>query len=232
MSHHVGFAVAPASPTVRLQRIDFVRLAERRVLVVVVSTGGQVTHKVVETDEACEATVLTQAANYINTEFSGAPLQDVRAAVIRRLQHERMWYDALAARALRLTQTGLGEPGTDDRVHVQGASLLLEDLVGPAADKSSMLLEALRALFRMMEEKHRLLEILTQYLDEAGLTVVIGSEHSSPDMQPFSLVASTFSDGERTGAVGVIGPTRMRYQRTIAMVDSVSATMTRMLERP
>jgi heat-inducible transcriptional repressor len=90
----------------------------------------------------------------------------------------------------------------------------------------------LRELFRMIEEKHRLVELLTHYIEASGLTVVIGSEHSSPGMHSFSVVASTFSDGQRTGTVGVIGPTRMRYQRAIAAVDSVSAAMTRVFEEP
>ena len=74
----------------------------------------------------------------------------------------------------------------------------------------------------MIEEKHQLVELLTRSIEASGLTVVIGSEHPSPDLHPFSLVASTFQDGERTGTVGVIGPTRMRYQRAISVVDGVS----------
>jgi heat-inducible transcriptional repressor len=91
-------------------------------------------------------------------------------------------------------------------------------------------LETLHALFKLLEEKHRLVELLTSYIEADGLTVVIGSEHTSPDMHPFSLVASTFHDGARTGTVGVIGPTRMRYQRAITVVDGISQAMTRVLE--
>ena len=89
----------------------------------------------------------------------------------------------------------------------------------------------LRALVRMVEEKHRLIEILTKYIDADGLTVVIGSENALPDLHPFSVVASTFRDGEHSGTIGVIGPTRMRYQRAITAVDRVSQTMTRVLEQ-
>jgi heat-inducible transcriptional repressor len=144
------------------------------------------------------------------------------------MQQERMLYDALAARALRLAQTGL-EPGDgrEESVHVQGTSFLLELLGGPERDVT---LDTLRALLRMIEEKHRLVQLLTDYMDASGLTIVIGAEHSSPDLRPFSLVASTFRDGDRTGTVGVIGPTRMRYQRAISVVDGVSAAVTRLLE--
>jgi heat-inducible transcriptional repressor len=84
----------------------------------------------------------------------------------------------------------------------------------------------------MIEEKHRLIDLLSECLGSSGLTVVIGSEHLSPDLQPFSLVASTFEDhdGSRTGTIGVIGPTRMRYQRAISVVDGMSKVVARVLE--
>jgi heat-inducible transcriptional repressor len=230
-SRHVGFALTPASAGTRLRQIDFVSLEGRRVLVVVIASGGQITHKVVETEEPYDSALLTQAANYINTEFAGLTLHETRAAILERMRHERLLYDALMARALRLAQTGLNDLSADDTLHVQGASYLLDDLLGGAED-GEVTLETLRTLFRMLEEKHRLLALLSQYIEAAGLTIVIGSEHASPDMQSFSLVASSFTDGQGTGAIGVIGPTRMRYQRAISLVGSMSAAMTRVLEGP
>ena len=229
-SHHIGFAMAPAGPAIRLRHIDFVNLEGNRVLVIVVATGGQITHKVIETEERSDDTVLTQAANYINAEFAGLTLHEARTAIVERMRQERMLYDALMARALRLARTGLTEVSPEETIYVQGASLLLDELVGGSGDGEQVTLETLRALFRILEEKHRLVELLTQYIDANGLTVVIGSEHLSPDLQSFSLVSSSFNDGQRTGTVGVIGPTRMRYQRAISVVDSVSQAMTRVLE--
>ena len=222
-SHHVGFALAPAMQAARLRHIDFVSLEGRRVLVVVVTTGGHITHKVVESDERCDSVVLTQAANYINEQFAGLTLHEIRTALVARMQQERMLYDALVARALKLARTGLDEGTPDEALHVQGASFLLDELFEDQAERE-VTLETLRALFRMIERSW-------QRVVMGVLTVVIGSEHASPDMQPFSLVASTFTDGEWIGAVGVIGPTRMRYQRAIAVVDSMSAAMSRVFDR-
>jgi len=81
----------------------------------------------------------------------------------------------------------------------------------------------------MIEEKHRLIRLLTEYIDGPGLTVVIGSEHQDPTLRQFSLVASTYSDGEVTGTVGLIGPLRMHYSRAIPMVDHVAGTVSRLL---
>jgi len=229
VSHHVGFALAPGAPPMRLQHIEFVSLEGRRVLVVVESVGGHVSQRVIETEERYPHSVLMQAANYINAEFSGLTLHEARQAIVDRLEEARVLYDAILARALRLARTGLSEVIPVEAVHVQGAALLIDGLVGEAASQAQML-EALRTLVGMIEEKHRLVELLTQSLADGGLTVVIGSEHAAREFQPFSLVASTFHDGERTGTVGVIGPTRMRYQRAIAVVDGVSQVVRRMLD--
>jgi heat-inducible transcriptional repressor len=226
-SHHVGFAMAPASQTMRLQHIDFVSLDGGRVLVIVVATGGQITHKVIEPQEPYDATALHEAANYVNGEFSGLTLHEARTAILEQLRQERVVYDALMARALRLAQTGLEDVPAEETLHVQGAAFLLDGLLGELADRERTV-ETLRAVVAMIEEKHRLIQLLTQYLEATGLTVVIGSEHAAPEFHAFSLVASTFNDGERTGTVGVIGPTRMRYQRAIAVVDGVSAAMSKM----
>jgi heat-inducible transcriptional repressor len=228
-SHHIGFALAPPAPSIYLRHIDFAALEGNRVLVIVVASGGHVTQKVVETPERYDQVELAEAANFINREFNGLTLQDLRHAILERLRQERTLYDALMARALRLTQAGLDDTEAQDTLHVQGTSFLFDDLASAVTDRDDTL-ETLRALFRMIEEKHRLVELLTSYLEAPGVMVVIGSEHGTPDLQAFSVVASTFHDGTRTGTVGVIGPTRMRYQRAIAVVESMSQTVTRALE--
>ncbi|HEX6322983.1 MAG TPA: heat-inducible transcriptional repressor HrcA [Vicinamibacterales bacterium] len=229
-SHHIGFAVAMAASDAVLQHIDFVPLDSRKVLVVVVSAGGQVTHKMVEYGEAVDQVALRQAANYVNAEFAGLRISEVREALLARLQEERTLYDELVQRALRLAQTGLEEvnattPGVS--LFIQGASTLFESV---SAHDERLSLDTLRSLFRMIEEKNRLVELLTQYIEAPGVTVVIGTENPSPDLHPFSVIASTYQEGDRTGAVGVIGPTRMRYQKTINVVDGVAQLVTRVFD--
>lgn len=224
-SHHIGFALSTA-PSKQLQHVDFVSLDARRVLVIVVSAGGHITHKVVDTEEPHDAARLAEAASYINREFAGMSIDDARTAVAARLQEERVLYNALMSRALQLAQSGLSEISPTHNVSIQGTSAFLDGL----SDRDErMTLETLRALFRMIEEKHRLLELLTRYVNTDGLTIVIGSEHEQPDMHPFSLVASTFTDGSRGATVGVIGPTRMHYQKTITVVDNLSKAVSRIL---
>ena len=158
-------------------------------------------------------------------EFAGLTLHEARTAIVEQLRQERVLYDALVARALRLASTGLEDVGTEETLHVQGASLPRRRAARRAGRSRAHARDAARAVpddrgeapaGRAADALHR----------SDGLTVVIGSEHSHPDFHPFSVVASTFSDGDRTGTVGVIGPTRMRYQRAISVVDGVSQAVT------
>jgi heat-inducible transcriptional repressor len=225
-SHQVGFAIAPAADMTILERVDFVVLDGGKLLVVVVAAGGHVSHKVVEPTEEYGPGELQQAANYLNQQFKGRSLIDIRQAVLERLSEERTLYDALMARALRLASTTFEDIDTAPTVFIQGTSLLLEDVSG---EDPEITLTTLRTLLRMIEEKSRLVQLLDDYISSDGLTIVIGTEHSAPDLQHFSVVAATYSDGHGTGAVGVIGPTRMRYSRAINAVESLSQAITRMV---
>jgi heat-inducible transcriptional repressor len=220
-ARHVGFALAGTDAAI-LHRIEFVALGGPRVLVVVISRGNQVTQKVVDIGEDVRSQDLVQAANYLNTEFSGLPLIQVRAAVLARLRQERTLYDQLLSRALRLAQSTLEDLPQPHAFHVEGAASLL-------GDSDIVSIDTLRALLEMMEEKERLVHLLNQYIDGPGLTVVIGAEHASPDLRPFSLIASTTVDGGAMRTVGVIGPTRMHYSRTIALVDGATQAVSRAL---
>jgi heat-inducible transcriptional repressor len=222
-SHQVGFAIAP--DTTMLERLDFVPLDGGKLLVVVVAAGGHVTHKVVEATEAYEPGELQEAANYLNHEFKGRSLVEVRQAVLERLREEHTLYDELMVRALRLASTTFEDIDPAPTVFM-GTSLLLDDV---GSEDTEVTLTTLRTLLRMIEEKTRLVQLLDDYMGTDGVTVVIGTEHHAPDLQHFSVVASTYFDGHGTGAVGVIGLTRMRYSLAINAVDTLSKAMSRMV---
>jgi heat-inducible transcriptional repressor len=225
-SHQVGFAIAPAVDTAVLEHLDFVPLEVRRVLVVVVTAGGHISHKVVEPVEEYGLTELQEAANYLNSEFKGRTLVELRQAVLQRLSEERTLYDALMARALRLASSTFEGLDAGPTMFIQGTSLLLEEFGG---SEPEVTLETLKTLLSMIEEKTRLVQLLDEYISGDGLTVVIGTEHHSPDLRRFSLVASSYTDGRGTGAVGVIGLTRMHYLRAINAVESLSSAISRMV---
>ncbi len=227
-SHHVGFAISPARADARLHKLEFVSLAASKVMVIIVALGGHVLQKIVDVGEPLSPEDLRRAAEYVNREFTGMPLVQVRDALVARLQQDRSLYDRLMAKAFELASRSLADTPGEHTLFVEGAASLLED-VTPNAE---LPLDTLRALLQMMEEKQRLVRLLNEYLEGPGLTVVIGAEHTDPNLRTLSLVAATYSDGQGTGSVGVIGPTRMRYSKTIAMVDGAAQAISRVLRGP
>jgi heat-inducible transcriptional repressor len=223
-SRLVAFAL-PMSADGILKEIEFVPLSATKVLVVVVADGGQVSRKAIDVGEEIDVQDLRQASNYLNTEFAGMPLEHIRLAVMERLRHERTLADALRSRALKLAQTGLEELPKKSPLFVDGTSSLLDE----ASEDSGITIGTLSALLKMVEEKERLVKLLNEYMDGPGLTIVIGHEHRTPDLRPFSIIAATYEDGTRRGTVGVIGPMRMQYSRTIAVVDGVALAVSRVL---
>jgi len=221
-SRSVGFAVRPANEAAVFDRVEFVPISAERVLVVIVARGGHVIQKVIDVDEALRADDLRQAANYLNAEFSGMPLNRAREAVLERINEERLLYDALLARAMRLATSTFSDLPDGQAIYVEGAASLVEAHEG-------LTLETLHALVQMIEEKQKLVRLLNEYIDGPGMTIVIGAEHPSPTLRPFSLIASTYDDGTGIGTVGIIGPTRMHYSRAIAMVDGAAEAVSRVL---
>ena len=221
----IGFAIAPPNAQALFQRIEFVQLSGSRILVVVVASGNQVSQKTVDIGEAVNSSELVQAANFLNEQFSGHTLDEVRAGVIDRLKEERSLYDQLLGLALRLASSSFENLDRPTAVYVDGASTLLEEVV----QASGISAATLKALWRMVEEKQRLVRMLTEYIDGPGLTVVIGAEHNDPELRPFSLIAATYFDGRSNGTVGIIGPTRMRYSKAITAVDIAAIAVARVL---
>jgi heat-inducible transcriptional repressor len=147
----------------------------------------------------------------------------VRDAVAARLEMDRSLYDELLRRALRLAQASLEDISRQQAFSVEGASALIE------TGAEGVSLGTLSALLEMMDQKERMLHLLNEYIDGPGLTVIIGAEHTAPGLRPFSLIAATAVDGGATRTVGVIGPTRIDYSRTIALVDGTTQAVSRVL---
>ena len=183
-----------------LERLDFVPLDGGRVLVIVVGTGGHISHKVIEPSDDYDQTELQQAANYLNSEFKGRSLLQVRQAVLDRLREERTLYDVLLARALRLASSTFADLDSAPTLFVQGTSLLFDDVNG---DDPEVTIEALRTLLRMIEEKTRLLHLLDDYIERGRPDDRhrIGAQRArSPALQPGGLELLRRADGAARSA--------------------------------
>lgn len=225
-SHHLAFACTPDAASDTFKRIEFIPVDDSKVLVVVTTESGEVSQKTVDASERNDPKNLTEGASYLNTEFSGLPLRSVRTAIVEQLRQEQILYDQIRSRALRLASLTLDDMMAPGHLFVEGAGFLAEE-VSDGEDRVP--LEILRTLLAIIERKDLIVRLLNEYIDGPGVTVVIGTENASPEMQPFSLVTSTYFDGVRTGNIGIIGPRRMRYSRTISAVDRVSRATSRVL---
>ena len=209
-----GLVTLPKAERVSLRHVEFLGLSGRRVLVILVLNERDVQNRVIRVDRDYSEAELVRAANRLNGEFAGRPIEAVREALLEsmRLDKERM--DALmqmtldlAAKAFVVDEAALDAP---DYV-VSGESNLL------AAQHD---VGTLRRLFDAFAEKRDLLDLLDRCLDADGVHLFIGRESGYRLLDDYSLVTAPYRvKGRVAGVLGVIGPTRMAYQRVIPVVD-------------
>jgi heat-inducible transcriptional repressor len=223
LSRNVAFILAPDMARTSFRRIDFVRLPHPRVLVVIVAQAGLVTHKVIEVEDELTQDDLQACANYLNVEFAGMRLSEVRGRLLELMREEKALYDSLLKKVVSVGERAFADEG-EGNVYLDGASNMLEK---PEFDD----LPRMRALFKTFEEKGRLVKILNACLSDEGLRILIGHENPEPELRDTSLVAASYPlDGESGWGVGVVGSTRMEYARVIALVDHVAREVTRALK--
>jgi heat-inducible transcriptional repressor len=218
MTHFVGMVSVPRRESFAFRQIDFVALDAQRVLAIVVFADGDVQNRIVPVQRAFSASELEQAANYLNTHFAGQPLSAMRAGLLRELREARRKMQDLLAETLDLGERATTLDGQDD-VLVAGQARLLgvQDLDD---------LNRLRALFETFAEKRQLLHLLERTARAPGLQVFIGEEAGLSPLQGMSMVTAPYGrDGQVLGVLGVIGPTRMAYERVIPVVEATAAML-------
>lgn len=225
LSHHAAVVLIPRPSSVALERVEFVRLRDDKVLAILVGQGGQVQNKLVELDVPVSSEQLVQAANYLNKLLEHATsIEDMRGRILQELDSERAQYDELAARALKLGALATDVSSTE-RVVIEGTGSFLEQREF-AEDVKRM-----RVLFKALDEKHKLLALLDRVQRAREMQIFIGAESEFSSQGDVSLVATPYGTGEAVlGTVGVIGPTRMDYQRVIPLVSLTAQLLSRGLE--
>lgn len=227
LSENVGIVVSPSLNETRLQHIEFVRLAENRILVIVVSAPNIIQHKVIRVDEHFTQEELEITGRYLNAEFSGKSLWAIRNEILELMRAEKAVYDKLLRNAILLCERSLDEePSASGDVYVDGTSNILTK-----PDFTD--LERLRGLFRTLEEKSKLLKILNECvtLDRAAgdVRVIIGREHVAPTLQDCALITASYRIGAGAiGTLGVMGPMRIEYARIMAVVNYVARLVERL----
>ena len=210
LSQFAGVVMTPKNESI-FQQIEFLRLSEKRILLVIVAPNGDVQNRLLLTEVDYSPAQLIQAGNYINHHFSGLALSDVR----QRLQHElsqlQTEMSALMAAAVQAGSDAMQE--ANEEVVISGERNLLRG-------ELSSNMQSLRQLFDLFEQKTGLINLLDMSTRASGVQIFIGGESQLVPMDDMSIVTSSYQvNGKVVGTLGVIGPTRMAYERVIPIVD-------------
>lgn len=213
LTHMAGVVMVPHREQVAYRQIEFLRLSGRRVLAILVTSEGEVHNRVVETARPYTPAELEQAANFLNRTYAGQDLEAVRRALLAELNRTRENLDAIMRRAVEMAgRVFEGAPGRD--------SLLVAGQTNLMDFNELQHMERLRQLFDAFTEQQQLLHLLDRCMAAEGLQIFIGEESGYHPLDQCSLVTAPYVvDGKVAGVLGVIGPTRMPYDRVVSIVD-------------
>jgi len=222
LSHFAGVVLTPRRASA-FRQIEFFRLSEKRVLLIIVTPEGDVQNRILVTEQPYSAAQLVEAANIFNQHFAGLSFDQARARLHRDLAELRAEIAALMEAAV-----AAGEKAAEDEeaVVVAGERNLLE-VTDLAAN-----LGKLRAAFDLFEHKTRLMQLLEICSRAQGVQIYIGGESATVPLDEMSMVVAPYeTDGKVVGTLGVIGPTRMAYERVIPIVDITARLLSSALSR-
>ena len=213
LTHFAGIVVAPRRRGAQLRHVEFFGLSEKRVLLVIVGSDGEVQNRVLITDRSYTPSQLTEAANYINQHYSGVEFDQLRTRVRGELMDLHNDISGLMQAAIQTGSEALRQPAGEGVVISGGRNLL-------QVDELSGDMHRLRRLFDLFEQKTELLDILETSELAEGVKIFIGGESQLVALDECSIVTAPYEvNGVVVGTVGVIGPTRMAYERVIPIVD-------------
>jgi len=221
LTHHVGIVLIPALADTVLKAIDFVPVAGRRVLCVVVSGSGFVDSKLLELEEAVSREELQRAGNYLTESFGGLTMREIRDRLLVLMEDERAQVDRLLRLSIALARHTL--PGGGPELLMEGTKELLQQ--PELAD-----LHRVRRLFEAFHDKARLVRLLNQCLEGNGVRAWIGEDSDVTSELDFSLVAAPYRAGEQViGSLGILGPSRMEYDKVIPLVEYLADALSEAL---
>lgn len=217
MTHFVGVVSVPRREQLAFRHIDFVPLDGQRVMAIIVFADHEVQNRIFQTRRMFEVGELERVANYLNQHCAGRPLAEIRARLVDELRNARDAMEALLSQTVELAEQAL-VPGDEDMV-LSGQNRLIG-----VQDLSD--LDRLRELFEAFARKREILQLLERTIHAPGVRIFIGEETGLAPLEGVSLVTAPYAAGGRTlGVLGVIGPTRMAYDRVIPVVQATASLL-------
>jgi heat-inducible transcriptional repressor len=212
LTHFAGVVIAPRRTSSRIRQIEFLSLSEKRILLIIVTTDGDVQNRILNTDKPYSPAELVSAANYLNQNFAGFDFEKIRQHLASEIQQLRNDITPLMALALAAGDDALSEDNSPYVISGERNLLDVEEL--------SSNMKRLRELFDLFDQRSSLIRLLDVSNRADGVQIFIGGESGIASLDECSVIAASYKvDGQVVGTVGVIGPTRMAYERVIPIVD-------------
>lgn len=213
LTQMVGVVTLPKRENIILRHVEFLPLSDNRVLAILVINEKEVQNRIIRTQQIYTASELTQTSNFLNQHFAGRDLLSARKELLLSLKQDKSHMDALMQTVVDVASKAfIAEVDTQDYILAGQQNLL--------SDSSYVKMSQLQKLFNAFTEKQQILGILDQCLQSEGVQMYIGEECGFEALQNHSVVSSQYSvDGKLVGVLGVIGPTRMPYDKIIPIVD-------------
>ena len=212
ITHLASVVMLPRLEHSTLNQVEFMSLSDNRVLVILVMSDNEIQNRIIHTVRTFSASELEQAANYLNKMFSGKDLPEIRKEMLAELEGMKDNVNQLMQAAIEMAQQAI-ESGTKDDCVIAGET----NLMGVSGWED---IDRLKRLFDTFNQKRDILHLLEQSINAKGVQLFIGEESGYEVLDDCSIVTSPYeSEGQILGVLGVIGPTRMDYERVIPIVD-------------
>ncbi|MDR3393682.1 MAG: heat-inducible transcriptional repressor HrcA [Parasulfuritortus sp.] len=212
LTQFAGVVVAPRRRAQSFRQIEFLGLSEKRILLIIITPEGEVQNRVLLTDRPYSESQLTQAANFFNRHYGGLSFDEVRPRLVKELMELQSDISGLMQATVQAGSEALGQ--TDAECMLSGEANLLR-----APDLAANM-GRLRELFNLFEHRTDLMQLLDHSYQASGVQLFIGAESGVSPLDECSVIAAPYEvDGQVVGTLGVIGPTRMAYERVIPIVD-------------
>ncbi|MBF0559206.1 MAG: heat-inducible transcription repressor HrcA [Nitrospirae bacterium] len=214
LSHYVSVALPPKPENTTFNRMELIKYKRNIVIAILLTDEGVFRNRMLNVPEEVTQEDLNRIADYINVEYAGYALDEIRRTLVTRMKYEKVLWDKLVSKAIDICEQALHI--AEDDVFISG----LYDVMD-LPDFSDM--ARIKELSKAIKDKHMMLKLLEEFSESEGVKVVIGEENSIEDLKGLSVVTTTYKDGERPiGVIALIGPKRMNYARAISMVDVVA----------
>ena len=225
LTRQASLVLIPNLSRTVLSQIRIVRLRPNLAHVIVVTKNGRTQNRSIEMEEDLSQEFLDRMSRYLNEEYKGLTLQEVRRRISLQMLEHKKEFDILFRESLKLSKKAfLESPEETDEFYIWGTHHIFDQ---PEFQTD---VEKMRMLFEAFQEKEKLVEILDRFVEAEGISVSIGPEIEVEAMNDCAFVMKTYSDGSRNlGTLAIIGPKRMRYPRIMALVDMTASTLSRFI---